>query len=69
MTRKDVEYFKTIIPQKVDEILSKEIGENSLTTEIKIEIAWNLYNEPIITTTTKSSYTDVLMLNPKESNR
>jgi hypothetical protein len=66
MTRKDVEYFKTIIPQKIDAVLKSEIGEESLTTEIKIQIDWNLYNEPVITTTTKNSYTDVLYLPKKE---
>lgn len=60
MTVREVEHFKVVIPKKVEEILnSKEIGASDVS-EIKIEIDWNLYNEPVITTTTKSIHTDVL---------
>lgn len=61
MTINDVERFKKIIPQKVAEILNgNEVGTTSEIVEIKIEIRWNLYNEPVIATTTKSIHTEVI---------
>lgn len=58
MTIDDIERFKRIIPKKVEEILN-EVGTNE-TTEVKIEIRWNLYNEPVIATTTKLVHTEVI---------
>lgn len=58
MTINDVERFKKIIPQKVAEILN-EVGTSDIA-DIKIEVDWNLYNEPVITTTTKSVHTEVI---------
>lgn len=58
MTINDVERFKRIIPQKVSEILN-EAGASEIV-DIKIEIRWNLYNEPVIATTTKSVHTEVI---------
>ena len=62
MTIREIEHFKTVIPHKVNDILNREkIGAGSVM-EIKIEIDWNLYHEPIITTTTKSVNTEELTL-------
>lgn len=58
MTINDVERFKRIIPQKVAEILN-EAGASDIA-DIKIEVDWNLYNEPVITTTTKLVHTEVI---------
>lgn len=58
MTINDVERFKTIIPQKVAEILN-EVGTSEIV-DLKIEIRWNLYNEPVIATTTKTVHTEVI---------
>ena len=58
MTINDVERFKKIIPQKVAEILN-EAGTSEIV-DIKIEIRWNLYNEPVIATTTKTVHTEVI---------
>ena len=58
MTINDIERFKRIIPQKVAEILN-EVGTSEIV-DIKIEIRWNLYNEPVIATTTKTVRTEVI---------
>lgn len=64
MTIKDVKQFKDLIPKKVEEILNREeIAESdSDVVEIKIEVSWNIYNEPVITTTEKTVHVDVLEL-------
>lgn len=64
MTIKDVKQFKDLIPKKVEEILDREeIGESDNdVVEIKIEVSWNVYNEPVITTTEKTVHVDVLEL-------
>ena len=69
MTIKDVKQFKDLIPKKVEEILNREeIAESdSDVVEIKIEVSWNIYNEPVITTTEKTVHVDVLELPKAES--
>lgn len=69
MTIKDVKQFKDLIPKKVEEILNREkIAESdSDVVEIKIEVNWNVYNEPIITTTEKAIHTEVIELTKAES--
>ena len=69
MTIKDVKQFKDLIPKKVEEILNREkIAESdSDVVEIKIEVSWNVYNEPVITTTEKTVHIDVLELSKVES--
>ena len=69
MTIKDVKQFKDLIPKKVEEILNcAEIAESdSDVVEIKIEVSWNIYNEPVITTTEKTVHVDVLELPKAES--
>lgn len=67
MTNKDVEQFKNLIPKKIEEILDREkIGESDIV-EIKIDVSWNIYNEPIITTTEKAIHTEVIELTKAES--
>ena len=67
MTKKDVKQFENLIPKKIAEILDREeIGESDVV-EIKIEVNWNVYNEPIITTTEKTVHTDVIELTKAES--
>ena len=67
MTNKDVKQFKDLIPKKVEEILDREkIGESDVT-EIKIDIKWNIYGEPIITTTETLVHTDFIELTKAES--
>ena len=67
MNKQDVKQFKDLIPKKVEEILNREkIGESDIV-EIKIDVSWNIYNEPIITTTEKAIHTEVIELTKAES--
>lgn len=61
MTIRDVERFKSVIPKKIDEILS-QIGKSDIV-EINVEVRWNVYHNPTITTTTKSVHTEEIEVN------
>lgn len=66
MTNKDVKQIKNSILQKIEEILNREkMGKD--VVEIKIDVSWNVYKEPIITTTSTAMYIDVIELTKAES--
>ena len=65
MTNKDIKQFKELILKKVEEILYRdEVGKD--VVEIKIDVDWNLYQEPVITTTSTAMYIDVIDLTKEE---
>ena len=66
MTNKDIKQFKELILKKIEEILNREkMGKD--VVEIKIDVSWNVYKEPIITTTSTAMYIDVIELTKAES--
>lgn len=66
MTNKDISPFKKLILKKIEEILNQEkIGKDII--EIKIDISWNVYKEPIITTTSTAMHIDVIEAESEET--